>query len=106
MIVSRSEARRPTVCVYILIVEKLADGILGVKHGVAAFVMQYLECYLNTNAATCFYLVDRVVVRDSTAPRMWQLGISGTSFRRRKKHVLPGMAFCLIAGRLVAGDRA
>ena len=65
MIVSRSEARRPTVCVYSLIVERLADGILGVKHGVAAFVIQFLECYYN--AATCCYLVDRVlVVRDST----------------------------------------
>ena len=26
-------------CVYIVIVEKLADNILGVKHGVAAFVI-------------------------------------------------------------------
>ena len=44
-IISRSEARRPTVslCAYIVIVERLADGILGVKHGVAAFVMQFLK---------------------------------------------------------------
>ena len=57
MIVSRSEACRATVCAYILIVEILAGGIPGVKHGVAAFV-QFLECY--HNAATCCYLVDRV----------------------------------------------
>ena len=46
IIISRSEARRATVslCVYEVIVEKLADGILGVKHGVAAFVIQFLEC--------------------------------------------------------------
>ena len=53
IIVSRSGARRLTVCVYGLIVERLADGILGVKHGVAAFVIQFLECYFNNNAATC-----------------------------------------------------
>ena len=58
MVVARSEARRPTACVYILIVERLADVILGVKHGVAAFVIQFLECYYNV--ATCCYLVDRV----------------------------------------------
>ena len=33
------------------IVERLADGILGVKHGVAAFLIQFLECCYN--AATC-----------------------------------------------------
>ena len=79
MIVSRSEARRPITCVCSLIVERLADGILGVKHGVAAFVIQFLECYYN--AATCCYLVDRVlVVLDSTELRIWQLRISGSSF--------------------------
>ena len=54
MIVSRSEARSPTVslCVYIVIVERLVDGIPGVKHGAAAFVIQFLECYYK-NAATC-----------------------------------------------------
>ena len=41
--VSRFEARRPTVCVDSLIVERLAGGILGVTHGVAAFVIQFLE---------------------------------------------------------------
>ena len=50
--ISRSEARRPAVSVCIVIVERLADGILGVKHGVAAFVIQFLECYYK-NAATC-----------------------------------------------------
>ena len=55
MTVSRSEARKPAVCVYSLIVERLADGILGVKHGVAAFVIQFLERYFNNNAATCCY---------------------------------------------------
>ena len=68
-------------CVYSLIAERLADGILGVKHGVATFFIQFLECYYN--AATCCYLVDRVlVVRDSTALRIWQLRISGSSFRQ------------------------
>ena len=38
-------------CVYFLIVERLADGISGVKHGVAAFVMHFLEWFFN--AATC-----------------------------------------------------
>ena len=52
-LVSRPEARRPTVCVYSLIVERPADGILGVKHGVDAFVIQFLECYFDNNAATC-----------------------------------------------------
>ena len=79
MVVSRSEVRRPTVCVYSLIVERLADGILGVKHGVA----QFLECHFNNNAAACCYLVDRaLVVRDSTYVRIWQLRISGSSFGR------------------------
>ena len=49
---SSSEARRPTVSLRIVIVDGLADGILGVKHDVAAFVIQFLECYYN-NAATC-----------------------------------------------------
>ena len=45
--------------------ERLADGILGVKHGVATSAIQFLECYYN--AATCCYLVDRVIVtRDNT----------------------------------------
>ena len=57
MLVSRSGARRPTVSMYSLIVERLVDGILGVKHGVAASVIQLLECYFNSNAATCCYLV-------------------------------------------------
>ena len=84
IIVSRSEARRPTVNVYILIVKRLAGGILGVQHGVAAFVIQFLECYYN--AATCCYLVDSVlfVVRDSTALKNWRLRISGSRFRRKK----------------------
>ena len=54
MIVSRSKARRPTVREYSLIVERLADGILGVKHGVAAFVIQVLECYF---LQQCCYLL-------------------------------------------------
>ena len=92
MIVSRSEARRPPVCVYSLIVERLADGILGVKHGVAAFVIQFLEYYYS--AATCCYLVDRVLeVRDSTALTNWHLRISGSSFRQKKKHILPGTRY-------------
>ena len=46
--ISRSEARRPTaVSVCIVIVERLADGVLGMKHGVAAFDVQFLECYYN-----------------------------------------------------------
>ena len=40
---------------YILVVERLADGILGVRHGVAAFDIQF-----RYNAATCCYLVDIV----------------------------------------------
>ena len=91
MIVSRSEDRRSTVCVYSLIVERLADGILAVKHGVAAFIVQFLECYFNHNAATCCYLVDRVlVVRDCTELTFRQLRFSGSSFRRKKKqkHIL------------------
>ena len=96
MVVSTSEVRRSTVFVYSLIVERLADGILGVKHGVLAFVIQFLECYYN--AATCCYLVDRVlIVRDSTALRIWQLRISGSSFRQKNKtniySLLPGMTF-------------
>ena len=45
MIVCRPETPRPTVflCVYSLIMERLADGILGVKHSIAAFVIQFLE---------------------------------------------------------------
>ena len=43
---------------YVLIVERLTDGILGVKHGVAAFVIQFLECYYI--AANCCYLVDKL----------------------------------------------
>ena len=54
MIVStRSEARRQVVCAYSLIVERLADGILRVKHGVAAFVDQFPEYHFKNNAATC-----------------------------------------------------
>ena len=59
-----------------MIVERLADGILGVKHGVAAFVIQFLECYYN-NAATCCCryhsrLVNGIfVVRDSNEQRNW-----------------------------------
>ena len=51
MIVPRSEARGPTVCVYSMIVEALDDGFLGAKHGVAAFVIQLLE--YSYNAAPC-----------------------------------------------------
>ena len=43
MILSTSNARGQTVCVFSLIVEKPADGILGVKRGVAAVVIQFLE---------------------------------------------------------------
>ena len=88
-IVTRSEARRTTVGVYSLIVERLADGILGVKHGVAAFVIQFLECYFDNNAATCCCQVDRVllVVRDSTELRIWQI-ISGSSFRRKTEQYI------------------
>ena len=35
------------VSVCVVIVERLVDSILGVKHGVAAFVIQFLECYYN-----------------------------------------------------------
>ena len=38
-------------CMYGLIVARLAGGILGVKHGVAAFAIQFLKGYYN--AATC-----------------------------------------------------
>ena len=67
--------------------EILADGILGVKHGVAAFVIQFLECYYNTVSYLLPVdhprLVDRVIVRDSTELRIWLLIISGSSFRRK-----------------------
>ena len=53
-LISRCEARRPTVSVCIVIVERLADGIVGVKHGVAAFVIQFLECYV---LYCCCYLL-------------------------------------------------
>ena len=107
MIVSKSEARGPTVCVYSVIVERLAGGIIGVKHGVAAFVIKYLECCFDKYAATCCYLVDIIllVVRDSYELRIWQVRISSSSFRRIYIHILPGMAFYLIAGRSLAGDR-
>ena len=70
-IISRSEARRPTVSLCIVIVEALADGILGVKHGVVAFVIQFLESYiiimLLLVAVDHSRLVDGIlVVRDST----------------------------------------
>ena len=52
--------RGVAVCVYILTLETLADGILGIKHGVAAFAIQFLECYYN--AAACCNLVDRVYI--------------------------------------------
>ena len=56
-------------------VERLADGILGVKHGVAAFVVQFLECYYNNLllvAVDHSRLVDGIlVVRDSTEQRIW-----------------------------------
>ena len=57
MIVSRSIRGSQTdcLCVYSLIVERLADRIFGVKHGVAAFAIQFLECCYN--AATCWYIV-------------------------------------------------
>ena len=64
---------------YGLIVERLDDGMLGMKHGVATFAIQFLECYYN--AAICCYLVDIVfVVCDNTALR-----ISGSSFRRKQE---------------------
>ena len=71
-------------CVYSLIVERIAGGIRGVKHGIAAFVIQFLERYYN--AAACCYLVDIVlvlVVRDSTELRISQLKISGSRFFRQ-----------------------
>ena len=98
-IVCRSEARRPTVCEYSRIVERLADGILGVKHGVAAFVIQFLECsttiMLILVAVDHSRLVDGIlVVRDSTELRIWKLRISGSiEFRRKYRHKIPGMAF-------------
>ena len=65
MIVFISEARRPTVCVCNFIVERLAGGIIGVKHCVPAFFIQFLENYYYS--ATCCCLVDGVlVVRDRT----------------------------------------
>ena len=50
-------------CVYILIVERLVDGILGVKREIAAFVIQFLECYYNS--ATCCYLVDKSIPKNN-----------------------------------------
>ena len=95
MIVSRSEARGPTVSVYSRIVERLLLAgctILGVKHGVAAFAIQFLESYyyyiLLLVAVDHSHLVGRVlnlVVRDGTGPRIWRLRNSGSSFRRKKK---------------------
>ena len=49
----RFKARRPIVCVYSLVVEILADGVPGVKHGVAAFVIQLFECYNNAGSSCC-----------------------------------------------------
>ena len=63
-------ADRLCLSVCVVIVKRLASDILGVKHGVTAFVIQFLESYYN-NAATCFYMADRVlVVRDGTALRI------------------------------------
>ena len=88
-IVPRFEARRPTVCVYSLIVTRLADGFLGVKHGVAAFVIQFLECYFNNNAATCCYQVDRVlsVVRDSTELELGSQEFQARVLDEKKKNI-------------------
>ena len=75
-IISRSEARRRRLlcllCVdYIVIVmERLADGFLGVKHGVAAFVIQFLDkiivmLLLLVVAVDHSRLVDKILVRRS-----------------------------------------
>ena len=73
-------------CVYSLIVERLADGILGVKHGVAAFVIQFLEGYYNAATCCCRSLLSGRYgissTRLRTKLRIWQLRISGSSFRR------------------------
>ena len=60
---------RLSVC--IVIVGILIDGILGMKHGVAAFVIQFFECYFDNAAACCCRYHSRlvngtVVVRDRT----------------------------------------
>ena len=90
---------------YGLIVEGLADGILGVKHGVDAFVIQALECY--NNAGTCCYQVDIILVGcDSATLRIVQFRFSGSSFRLKQKNVYClEWSFCLIAGRSLVGDR-
>ena len=66
-----------------VIVERLADGILGVKHGVVAFVIKFLERYYNNAvllvAVDHSCLVDGIlVIRESTELRIWQLRISGS----------------------------
>ena len=48
--------------------ERLADGILGVKHGVVVFVIQFLECYYNyaaIDAADHSRLVDGIGIRST-----------------------------------------
>ena len=46
-------AHRLCLSACIVIVERRADDILGVKDGVAAFVIQFLECYYNIVATCC-----------------------------------------------------
>ena len=68
-------ADRLCFCVY-SVVEGLADGILGVEHGVAAFFIQSSNAIIIT---LLFVAVDHsrlvrgilLIVRDSTEPRIW-----------------------------------
>ena len=76
-----SQTDRVSVC--IVIVERLADGILGVKHSVAAFVIQFLKRYYNYAATCCcrplsFGRWNTLVVRDCSEQRTWQLRVSAS----------------------------
>ena len=57
--------------------ERFDDGILGVKHCVAAFVIQFLECFFITMlllvAVDHSHLVDGILVvrDDSTEQIIW-----------------------------------
>ena len=79
-----------------VIVERLADGILGVKHGVATFVIQYLECYYNNGATRCCRPLSSgrgnfSSIRDSNEKRIWQLRISGSIECSYKNKNIPGI---------------
>ena len=101
------EARRPIVRVFCLIMEGRADSVPGVKHGVAALVIQLKNAIIMPLLAAdrkVPIVRDRALVDLDFRSQELRAGGSNENINNTSQYLVSCISICLVADRPLAGD--